>query len=117
MSRDVCPGFELGARSLGEPASARRTRGAGIEHLLDLGNQNVGEARLGDERIAPCLARTLRVSRERVTGKGDDGDVLRAVVLLEAARRLPAVDARKRQVHQHEVGEQLECLVERLETC
>jgi hypothetical protein len=54
------------------------------------------------------------VAVEGVAGEGHDGDLAGALVLLETSRRLPAVDAREGEVHQDEVRDQIERLVERL---
>ena len=51
---------------------------------------------------------------EGVGGERDDRDVPRPLVPLEAPGRLPAVDLGQREVHEDDVGEQLEGLGEGL---
>src|SRR5207302_770534 len=102
-------GFAMSAPTLGlGPRSRRR------EHTLDLGDEGIRHARLRDERVAARRLRSLGVARERMARERDDGDLPRLVVGLEPARRLPAVHAGEREVHEDEIGEQLLRLLDRL---
>ena len=60
--------------------------------------------RLGDVGIAPALVRALAIPLHRVGRQRDHRNAGRALVRLEEARGLPAVDHRKRQVEENEVG-------------
>jgi hypothetical protein len=56
------------------------------------------------------------VAGQRVPGEREDGDVLRLRIRLEAARGFPAVHARQRKVHQHDVRQQVARHVHGLQT-
>jgi hypothetical protein len=84
------------------------------QHPPDLGDQLVGQAGLGHERVAPGLPRAVGVAGQRVAGQRDDRDVAGPVVRLELARRLPAVHLRQREVHQDDVGQQRRRLLDGL---
>src|SRR5262245_58408144 len=59
--------------------------------------------RLGVELVASGGERLLARAGERMRGERDDRNVARVRIALEAARGLPAVDARHFKVHQHDV--------------
>src|SRR5256885_8022494 len=85
-----------------------------LQHRCDLFQQALGQARLGDERVAAGIHRALGVAGERVAREGDDGDGPGAIVGLEPPRRLPAVEAGQREVHDDQIGRVPERLLERL---
>src|SRR5262245_55937172 len=59
--------------------------------------------RLGLELVASGGERLLARTGERMRGERNDRNVTRVRIALEAARGLPAVDARHFKVHQHDV--------------
>src|SRR5207247_123999 len=68
-----------------------------LQHRFDLFQQALGQARLGDERVAAGIHRALGVAGERVAREGDDRDGPGAIVGLGPRRRLPAVEAGQRE--------------------
>jgi len=84
------------------------------EHGLDHFQEALGQAGLRHEGVAARLQRALGVPGQRVPGQRDHGNGLGPIVRLQAARRLPAVDARQREVHHDEVRQERERLLERL---
>src|SRR6266566_1587507 len=62
-----------------------------LQHRFDLFQQALGQARLGDERVAAGIHRALGVAGERVAREGDDRDGPGAIVGLEPPRLLVAV--------------------------
>ena len=52
--------------------------------------------------------------RERVSGQRDHRDIPSPLVRLELPCRLPAVHARERQIHQDQIRDERERLLERL---
>ena len=74
-----------------KPPLLSRLDAAG-EDAADFGNERVRRARLGDEPIAAGASGALQLARPVVGGKRDHRDVGSALVGLEAARRLPAID-------------------------
>src|ERR1051325_8671313 len=73
------------------------------EDAADFGDQRVGWARLGDEPVAAGAGGALQLAGAVVRGQRDDGNVRGAPVGLQPARRLPAVEDRETEVHQHDV--------------
>src|SRR5438445_441197 len=60
--------------------------------------------RLGEEIVAAARARALLVAAHRARREHDHRNAGERRVGLEAPRRLPAIHARQRQVHQDEIG-------------
>ena len=58
----------------------------------------------------------LRDAGQRVAGQGNHGNVLRALVDLDATGGFPAVHSGERQVHQDDVWRQLDSLIDGIET-
>ena len=50
-----------------------------------------------------------------MAGQRHDRDVARPLVALQPPRRFPAVHPRQREIHQHDVGQQLARLLDRLD--
>ena len=92
----------------------RLPRRRSVENLPDFLDEILGQARLGDERVAAGLLRALRNAGQRMAGQRDDRDRRRALVGLEPPRRLPAVHDRQRQIHQDDVGRCLDGALQRL---
>src|SRR5512140_343769 len=106
-------GLQLAAASPMSPLE--RTALRLLQHRPDAVRHLFGQRRLGHVRVAPDLLRLLRVPRERVAGQRHHGNVGRVVVLLEPARRRPAVHQRKRHVHQDHVRPGLLGALQRLQ--
>jgi hypothetical protein len=53
------------------------------QHPLDLFDELIGETGLGDERVAPGLARAVGMTFECVSGQSEDWNMPRAFVHLE----------------------------------
>ena len=70
-----------------------------LQELLHLADEQVRQARLGEEGVAPRVASVARLTGDGVTREHDDRDVPGPLVRLEPARGLPAVHDRQRQVH------------------
>src|SRR5262249_12350833 len=68
-----------------------------LDQLLELNRLGLEVVAAGGERLVAALLRN-------VGGHDDDGDTLRFRLVLQAARRLPAVQPRKPQVHDDEIG-------------
>ena len=79
-----------------------------VENFLYFLHEILGQARLGDERVAAGLLRALRDAGERVAGQRDDRNAGGALVGFETARRLPAVHDGEREVHEDDVGRGVE---------
>ena len=74
VARPVTPGWcGPGRDRRHAPTSTLRIR---AEHPLDLGDQGIGQAGLGHERVAAGLPRPFGVAGQRVPGQRDDGNVL-----------------------------------------
>ena len=79
-------------------------------------SSSLRQAGLGDHRVAAGLARALSWALARAWAvRAITGIVARALVVLQAPGGLPAVDARQREVHQDDVGQQLERLLQGLQ--
>src|SRR5207244_5379405 len=70
---------------------------------LELLEQEVFVDRLGEEIVAAARARALLVAAHRARREHDHRDARERRIGLQPARRLPAVHARQREIHQDEV--------------
>src|SRR4029077_16974626 len=91
-----------------------RSSAGGAGDGADLIEQPLRQAWLGDEGIASGIERALAVAGQGVAGQRNDGDVAGTGIVLEAPGRFPAVEAGQREIHDDDVGTQLEGLVEGL---
>src|SRR5712691_4013259 len=97
------------------PTDLLRRRGREVvENFPDLLHEILGQARLGDERVAAGALGAFGDPRQGVARERDHRNRRRARVGLEPPRRFPAVHHRKRQVHQDDVGRLVGRLRQRL---
>ena len=67
-----------------------RIRPVRVQQALDLRHQRVGQARLGDERVAARLARPFGMPGQRVPGQRHDRNVPRPRIVLQPRASLPS---------------------------
>src|SRR5436853_4131410 len=67
-------------------------------------DERVGWAGLGDEPVAAGACGALQLAGTVVRCQCDDRNVRGAVVGLQAARGLPAIEHGEAEIHQHDVG-------------
>src|SRR5262249_28877132 len=82
--------------------------------FAQLSEQLARTERLGDVTVAAGWTRVGLSSVQGVGGDGDDGSGTQGRVALDAARRLVAIDHRKVDVHQDQIGPLLLCQLDAL---
>src|SRR5262249_42753743 len=82
--------------------------------FAQLSEQLARTERLGDVTVAAGRTRLGLISAQGVGGDGDDGSATQGRIALDAARRLVAVDHRKVDVHQDQIGPFLLCQLDAL---
>src|SRR4051812_48336169 len=77
---------------------------SGAKEFLHLAKQEILVDRLGEEVVTAALPRALLIALHRMRGEHDHRDAAQLGARLEPPCRLPAVHARKREVHEDEIG-------------
>lgn len=86
------------------------------EETFDFGDQRRGFAGLDHNRIEPALARLIELLDVRVTGRGDERDMVGSVGVAQPPRGLEPCDTGQFKVQDDDVGYQSGGLLDRPQT-